>query len=80
MTTQHPPVILFGYDCEYCAKAWNAIFADECAASPFTNKVRLALRLKQIPFSKYIVLLMSLRCRIVSLSLPLANHCVLHII
>lgn len=56
------PVVLFGYDCEYfIVRKWNGwresgwvevMCADDMTASPFTNKVRLALRVKGIAYCK----------------------------
>lgn len=45
-----PPVVLFGYDCK-CLVENSIPLSSHSPASPFTNKVRVALRLKQIPFS-----------------------------
>jgi hypothetical protein len=49
-SSSQPPVILFGYDCKFEVLEEYMRDTNDQSASPFTNKVRLALRLKQIPF------------------------------
>ena len=47
-----PPVVLFGYDCKpYASSPKQSILLTVTLASVFTQKIRLALRAKQIPYS-----------------------------
>jgi len=49
-----PPVVLFGYDCKTNCSCQRTTQTDASGlASPFTQKVRLVLKLKQIPYSQH---------------------------
>jgi hypothetical protein len=67
--TDHPPVVLFGYDCEYDELGEGGVErmclgANGNVASPFTNKVRLALRVKGVPFCKLFDFIFSVHDRV----------------
>jgi hypothetical protein len=54
MASSMPPVVLFGYDCEVNCSYLSSTRTDiPWPASPFTQKVRLVLKLKQIPYSEH---------------------------
>jgi Glutathione S-transferase, N-terminal domain len=54
MASSMPPVVLFGYDCEVNCSYLSSTRTDTpWPASPFTQKVRLVLKLKQIPYSEH---------------------------
>src|SRR5271170_1164291 len=54
MASPMPPVVLFGYDCKTNCSCQRTTQTDTSGlASPFTQKVRLVLKLKQIPYSQH---------------------------